>query len=168
MIMTPTERLLEELAVRLALLTESASRARHMRQLQDDLRADARALHTEARMKLAERDASVRLCIVVDQFAELFTLCRDDQERRPFLDNLLYAATILQGQIVVVIAMRADFYARVAVYTQLADCMSENQVTVTLMNDRELTEAIELPARKVGLRRATKGRAKKVFGFPWC
>ena len=54
--------------MRLALLTESASRARHCCQLQDDLRADARALHTEARMKLAERDASVRLCIVVDQF----------------------------------------------------------------------------------------------------
>ena len=59
--------------------------------------------------------------------------------------------------------MRADFYARVAVYTQLADCMSENQVTVTLMNNHERTEAIELPARKVGLRRAAKGQGEKSF-----
>ena len=50
-IMTPTERPLEELAARLALLTEPASRARRMRQLQDDLRADKRTLHTEARME---------------------------------------------------------------------------------------------------------------------
>jgi hypothetical protein len=150
-IMTPTERPLEELAARLALRTEPASRARRMRQLQDDLRADARTLHTEARMELAEHDALARLCIVVDQFEELFTLCRDDQERRQFLDNLLYAATISQGQTVVVVAMRADFYTRAAAYAQLADCMSENQVTVTPMDEHELTEAIELPARKVGL-----------------
>ena len=150
-IMTPTERPLEELAARLALLTEPASRARRMRQLQDDLRADKRTLHTEARMELAERNASARLLIVVDQFEELFTLCRDDQERSQFLDNLLYAATISQGQTAVIIAMRADFYVRSAAHAQLADCMSENQVTITPMDEHELTEAIELPARKVGL-----------------
>jgi hypothetical protein len=49
--MTPTERPLEELAARLALLADPASRARRMRQLQDDLRADARLLHTEVRME---------------------------------------------------------------------------------------------------------------------
>ena len=102
-----------------------------------------RTLHTEARMELAERDASARLVIVVDQFEELFTLCRDEQERRQFLDNLLYAATISQGQTAVIIAMRADFYARAAAYAQLADCMSENQVTITPMDEHELTEAIE-------------------------
>ena len=149
--MTPTERPLEELAARLALRTEPASRARRMRQLQDDLRADARTLHTEARMELAEHDALARLVIVVDQFEELFTLCRDEQERRQFLDNLLYAATISQGQTVVIIAMRADFYTRAAAYAQLADCVSENQVTVTPMDEHELTEAIEMPAQKVGL-----------------
>ena len=87
--MTPTERPLEELAARLALLTEPASRARRMRQLQDDLRADKRTLHTEARIELAEHNASARLLIVFDQFEELFTLCRDEQERRQLLDNLL-------------------------------------------------------------------------------
>jgi hypothetical protein len=150
-LMTPTERLLEELAVRLALRTEPARRAQRMRQLHDDLRADARTLHTEARMELAEQGASTRLCLVVDQFEELFTLCRDEQERRPFLDNLLYAATLSQGQTGVVIVMRADFYGRAAAYAQLADCMSENQVTVTPMDAHELTEAIALPARKVSL-----------------
>ena len=43
LIMTPTERPLEELAARLALRTEPA-RARRMRQLQDDLR-DAHPAH---------------------------------------------------------------------------------------------------------------------------
>ena len=51
MIMTPTERPLEELAARLALLTEPASRARRMRQLQDDLRADK---HTRSTYGLAD------------------------------------------------------------------------------------------------------------------
>src|SRR5262249_47262890 len=51
-----------------------------------------------------------------------------------------------------VIAMRADFYVRAAAHTQLADCMSENQVAITPMDEHELTEAIKLPAQKVGLR----------------
>src|SRR4029453_10132955 len=63
----------------------------------------------------------------------------------------LYAATISQGQTAVIIAMRADFYVRSAAHAQLADCMSENQVTITPMDETELPEAIELPARKVGL-----------------
>src|SRR5262245_2825832 len=96
-------------------------------------------------------NASARLLIVVDQFEELFTLCRDEQERRQFLDNVLYAATISQGRTAVIIAMRADFYVRAAAHAQLADCISENQVTVTPMDEHELTEAIELPAQKVGL-----------------
>ena len=62
---------------------------------------------------------------------------------------MLYAATISQGQTAVIIAMRADFYVRSA-YAQLADCMSENQITITPMDEHELTEAIELPAQKSG------------------
>jgi hypothetical protein len=32
-----------------------------------------------------------RLLLFVDQFEELFTLCRNEVERRAFVDNLLYA-----------------------------------------------------------------------------
>ena len=35
----------------------------------------------------------VRFLLVVDQFEELFTLCRDEFERQAFIDNLLYALT---------------------------------------------------------------------------
>ena len=36
--------------------------------------------------------------VLVDQFEELFTVCRDDAERQAFIGNLLYAARVAQGQ----------------------------------------------------------------------
>jgi len=49
---------------------------------------------------------------VIDQFEEVFTLCRDEQERKQFLDNLLYAASIPDGRSMVVLTMREDFYSK--------------------------------------------------------
>ena len=38
-----------------------------------------------------------RVLLVVDQFEEVFTLCRDEAERRALFANLLYAATVAGG-----------------------------------------------------------------------
>ena len=57
---------------------------------------------------------------VIDQFEEMFTLCRDEQERKQFLDNLLYAASVPDGRSMVVLTMRADFYSRCAAYPALS------------------------------------------------
>jgi DNA-binding SARP family transcriptional activator len=51
--------------------------------------------------------ADGRLLLVVDQFEEVFTACRDSQERTSFLDELLGAAGAERGAVVVV-GLRAD------------------------------------------------------------
>ncbi|ULR51753.1 AAA family ATPase [Streptomyces deccanensis] len=88
--------------------------------------------------------------VVVDQFEEVFTLCRDREERARFID-LLLAARDPGSRVRVVIAVRADFYARCAEHRELADALSRASLLVGPMKAEELREAVVKPAQAVGL-----------------
>ncbi|MFN8623278.1 MAG: TIR domain-containing protein [Chloroflexota bacterium] len=116
----------------------------------DGLLHDERTLHLASTLLLGER-ADARLVWVVDQAEELFTLCHDEAERRAVIDNLTYASSVPGGRTVVVLAMRADFYARAAAYPDLAAQISRSQHLVAPLTPDGIRDAIEEPARTVGL-----------------
>jgi WD40 repeat protein/DNA-binding SARP family transcriptional activator/energy-coupling factor transporter ATP-binding protein EcfA2 len=95
--------------------------------------------------------ASGRLVLAIDQFEEIFTVASDPAERTVFLDAVTQGALTGDGSVVVVIAMRADFYGRCAEHRALASLLAAHQILVGPMNERELRRAIELPAERVGL-----------------
>lgn len=95
-------------------------------------------------------DDDAYLLILVDQFEEVFSLCHDREEREAFLDNLLAAATDSTGQIIVILTMRADFYANCSAYPQLSRCLEHQQYLLNPMDEAELREAIVFPARRMG------------------
>lgn len=88
--------------------------------------------------------------LVVDQFEEVFTLCRDPGERAGFLDRLLTAAEPA-SRLRVVLGVRADFYGRCAEHRELADALREANLLVGPMNPAELREAVVRPAQAAGL-----------------
>ena len=63
--------------------------------------------------------------ILVDQFEETFTLCRDESERIAFIEKLLYLANDQANQFFVVIALRVDFYSHCAQYPYLRQAVAE-------------------------------------------
>ena len=97
-------------------------------------------------------ESGERVLLVVDQFEELFTLCRDERERTDFLDALVALAEDGGRSAQVVVAMRADFYGHCAAYDVLARLVGANQVLVGPMRRDELRRAIVEPARRAGLR----------------
>lgn len=101
---------------------------------------------------LDELPADRRLAVVVDQFEEAFTLCRDERQRSRFVAALVSLARDREGRGVVAIAVRADFYGRCAEFRDLADLLSTSHVLVGPMSADELVRAVELPARAAGLR----------------
>ncbi len=117
----------------------------------DSLAADSRTLHLAATLALADAPAGCRVFVVVDQFEEVFSLCRDDVERRAFFANLLYAATVPGGETGVVLTMRADFYTRCGAYDELAQQMSAAQYLVGPLGPEGLRQVIEQPARRAGV-----------------
>lgn len=101
---------------------------------------------------LAERiDDAGRLVLVIDQFEELFAGEVDEAQRSACVAAIVTAAADPE-RCVVVIGLRADFYGHCAPYPELARLLAANQVLVGPMRDRELRRAIELPARRVGVR----------------
>jgi WD40 repeat protein len=92
---------------------------------------------------------SSRLVLVVDQFEEVFTQCREESERQAFIDALCTAASP-DGAALVVIGVRADFYDRCASRPELVPLL-DRQVLVGPMTTTGLRRAIEAPARQAGL-----------------
>ncbi|MBN1993656.1 MAG: WD40 repeat domain-containing protein [Anaerolineae bacterium] len=94
------------------------------------------------------------LVLVIDQFEEVFTLCHDPQIGQAFIDNLLHAAQEEAGRVIVVITLRADFYGECLNHHNpfLVDALRVYQVAVGRMTPRQLHQAIEQPANKVGCR----------------
>jgi WD40 repeat protein len=117
----------------------------------DQLAEDPRTLHLSVARALASGREEEQTLWVVDQFEEVFTLCHDDAQRRAFFGNLLHAAFAPGGKTFVVITMRADFYYKCAAYPELAQGISANQFLAWPVEEWALSEAIEEPARAVGL-----------------
>jgi WD40 repeat protein len=93
-----------------------------------------------------------RVVLAVDQLEEIFTACRDEGERAAFVEAIVAIAADPDQRTLVVFGIRADFYGRCAEYPDLAAQMSANNLLVGPMRREELRRAIELPARRAGLR----------------
>jgi WD40 repeat protein len=116
-----------------------------------DLAADERCLDMAVARALPGRPDAERVLVVVDQLEEAFTLCSDEGERSAFFGNLMYAASIPGGRTVVVVAMRADFYGRLAEHPELRSLVGSQQVLLGPLDARGLRRAIEQPAKRAGL-----------------
>jgi len=154
-LLTPTAHPLQALAASLA---QPAPSVTANAALLDDLARDSRALHLytrwgapalrEANARTAPAGATPsRLLLIVDQFEELFTLCRAESERQAFIDNLLYAADLgTDGPVTVLITLRADFYPHCADYAGLRAALVQQQEYIGPMSVDELRQAVERPA----------------------
>ncbi|MDT0309550.1 hypothetical protein RM780_21695 [Streptomyces sp. DSM 44917] len=97
--------------------------------------------------------------VLVDQFEEAFTLCREAGRRAAFLDALAKAANAADGtdeaggggRLRVVLAVRADFFGRLTEHRDLALATREATVLVAPMSPAELRQAVVGPAQAEGL-----------------
>jgi TIR domain len=141
---------LESLAVELRRAIQATQDTSALRTLIAELRSETRTLHRTVREALGGAPPERRLVVLVDQFEEIFTLCHDEGLRQALIDNLHYAATVIGGQTIVVVAMRADFYGQCDPYSEFTALLSDHQVLVPPMESDELRRAIERPAQLAG------------------
>ena len=74
--------------------------------------------------------------VLVDQFEETFTLCRDENERAEFIERLITIARDKPAKTTVVIALRADFYSHCAQYPLLREAVAAEQEYIGQMTTR--------------------------------
>lgn len=114
----------------------------------DQLRTDSRTLHLALARVLIGEPTTIRAVIAIDQFEENFTSCTDPVVRAACFDALLYAADQSQGRVVIVVTMRADFYQWCIEHGDLAVAISQNQLLLSRMDEKQLRDVIELPAQR--------------------
>ena len=116
--------------------------------LRDSLRdPDALGRLTQAALGESGR----RLVLVVDQFEEVFTACRDPQAPRWLTELIVGAAADAELPIAAVLAVRADYVGACTAYPELAALVAGSQLLIGAMSDTELRRAVTEPARRVGL-----------------
>jgi WD40 repeat protein len=147
-VLTPGAHPIATLASRLAHLVGETADTLRVRLATDPAVLSSVADAVQSRHARGENVAGRRLVLVVDQFEEIFTACEDTQERGAFLDALTAAAA---STALVVLGLRADFYAQAADEPQLVETLQHSQLIVTPMNSDELCAAIEEPAAQAGL-----------------
>lgn len=149
LLFTPGAHPLEECGSRLA------ARARIQGRVPAALAAEPDTFHRMVRQILARRQetgpAPEELLVVVDQFEEVFTLCRDMQERERFVAALVHAAQTPDSRTRVAIAVRSDFYTHCTRLPGLAEALPRAHHSVGPMTAEELRAAIVQPAARCRL-----------------
>ncbi|MGH3900249.1 MAG: caspase, EACC1-associated type [Pseudonocardiaceae bacterium] len=148
LVFTPGAHPIAALASRLSPLAGDPADVLGVRLAADPAELSAVAGAVLSRHVRGENAPGSRLVLVVDQFEEIFTTCENNQERRAFLDALSTAAA---STTLVVLGLRAGFYAHCAAEPQLVEALQHSQLIVTPMSTGELRAAIEKPATQAGL-----------------
>ncbi|MFF9203813.1 helix-turn-helix domain-containing protein [Streptomyces sp. NPDC014986] len=150
LVFTPGPHPLEECANRLAARAGVAPGP-----VRAELAAESGALHRMVRQILAGRQegdsATEELLLVVDQFEEVFTLCRDAEERERFVASLVHAAQAPDSRTRVAVAVRSDFYTHCTRSPGLVDALPHAHHPVGPMTVEELRAAIVRPAARARL-----------------
>ncbi len=141
--MVPGEVPLEELAS--ALLSVSSS---PLPGVVDTFREHADGLAMGVYEALPSRDN--KLLLMVDQFEELFTQVELESDRQQFLDLILNAVNAEDSPVIIIATLRADFYDRPLLYQGFGELIRSRTELVLPLNDEEIAETIDGPARRVG------------------
>jgi WD40 repeat protein/energy-coupling factor transporter ATP-binding protein EcfA2 len=145
-LLTPGEHPFEELAIQLGALQGVATGA-----LRADLEAHPANLDLAVRQTLVGRPPLAHILLLVDQFEEVFTLCRDEQERTGFIEGLLGAVRSPRSRARVVLGVRADFYVQCGDHPELVAALQDAQLLVGPMTEGELRAVLTQPAAHAGL-----------------
>ena len=91
------------------------------------------------------------LVVLIDQFEEVYSLCKDIGSRDRFIGTLIEAAATPEARVSVVITFRSDFLSETQKHPQLDQIIGSDQcVVVTAMTTADLRRSIAEPAKQAG------------------
>ncbi len=153
--MVPTDRPLTSLIASLSSMLwpdiqDEVERRAQANKTARSLQEKTLSLRDLVEIVLSKQPGTDRLLLLVDQWEELYAPCSSAELMRVFVDELLHATE--NAAITVMATCRGDFYGRVAQYRPLVDRIQAGLLTLGPMDAAELTEVIEEPAARVGLK----------------
>jgi WD40 repeat protein len=163
--MVPTDRPLESLAAALVPLLEpdlsEVKRLGELTELAGGFLTGKISLRQTAARCLTRQPGTNRLLLFVDQWEELYTLCRDQAAAARFLEQVLDATAA--GTLAVVLTMRGDFFGQALSHRGLADRLQGAQVNLGPMTRDELQRSITAPLDTLDLH-LEPGLVERILG----
>ena len=118
--------------------------------LLDLLEHDSRGL-LRALKRMLPPDERVELCLVIDQFEELFSLTDDEAVRAHLLDSLFTALNDPRSRLRLILTLRADFYDWPLLYPDFGELVRQRTEVILPLSPSELQRAIQSPVEQLGL-----------------
>lgn len=149
--MTPGSHPLEELEIALlqvaGLLRAAADPpATLLPQLREDERGLVRAVR-----RILPPDGETDICLLIDQFEELFTQVSSEQVRAHFLHSLYQTMQEPRCRLRIIVTLRADYFDRPLLYADMGALFQARSVIVLPLTPHELERAIVGPLERVGV-----------------
>ncbi|MDJ0840489.1 MAG: protein kinase [Acidobacteriota bacterium] len=148
-LMTPGAKPLEELGVVLSNLFRDAGEITYSEDVLERLKRNDNSLFLLlGDLRMAGHAESV--CLIIDQFEEIFTQAGESGEVGLFLTCLFYALEHPESKLDVIITMRSDFLGKCTSWPELNSYLLGNIIQVGPMTAQGLREAVERPVQLVG------------------
>jgi WD40 repeat protein len=96
-------------------------------------------------------DDDSQFILFIDQFEEVFTLVKDEDTRKDFLEKIVEAVTAPNSRARVIVTLRADYYDRPLMYPRLGDLLQKRTEIVLPLSETDLRNVIQGPAERTGL-----------------
>jgi WD40 repeat protein len=90
--------------------------------------------------------------VTIDQFEEVFVLCKDDLSREAFITNLLNLIRPSVGKHRLVLTMRSDRLDYIVRRPDLSELFKEAELRILPLLEPDLLEIIVKPARNIGVK----------------
>ena len=94
--------------------------------------------------------AQSSLVVLVDQFEEVYSLCKNADERKAFIENLVDAAADPSVRVSVIVTLRSDFLGETQRHPVLNQLVAQLGLIIPAMTADELRRAIAKPAELAG------------------
>jgi hypothetical protein len=147
----PSTQPLEELATELARI--AVAPFKNIEEFVDVLERKNKSGQYDGLQKIARTLPKIDtkpLIVLVDQFEEVYSQCKDDIIRDAMIGNLLYAASDRSQYVSVILTMRSDFLGETQKHSDLNKLFSLQGFLVPAMDTKCLQEAIAQPAELAG------------------
>lgn len=118
---------------------------------------DKNALDSKDQLRRTVEVYGSRIILLIDQFEETLTQCKDEQERKAYLQNLTEANK--SGKLIILVTLRSDYYASFSKYAEFADILETNNYTLSGLDfsdkdddwEKRIADIIEMPAKLAGV-----------------
>jgi len=149
LILTPTDRPLENLANHLArLITQDPFPIAKTKEFEDFLLKEKDALRRILSSYISATNQT--LVILIDQFEEIYTLCKEKTHQTAFIENILTLNEEQHLSAKIVLTLRSDFLGETQQHSKLNQLLAKDSIIVPAMNENELRDAISKPAELAG------------------